>query len=132
MVRLSAPLLAISLSRLFLGVPGGVYLAYLHACSACRRGLRALRRGGGYGPPYERPAEIVAREVREGLVSPAGARRYGVLLTDKLEADMAGTEAVRAGMRARKNAEGREEGSFEIDRGGTLADAFAGCEAEVR
>ncbi|KAJ7207148.1 Hydantoinase/oxoprolinase-domain-containing protein [Mycena pura] len=90
-----------------------------------------LEWGGGYGPPYERPAEIVAREVREGLVSPTGARRYGVLLTDKLEADMAGTEAVRADMRARKNAEGREEGSFEIDRGGTLADAFAGCEAET-
>jgi len=35
--------------------------------------------GGGYGPPRERPAEIVAREVRDEIISAAAAReRYGV------------------------------------------------------
>ena len=34
--------------------------------------------GGGYGEPGDRPAELVQRDVREGAVSPASARRdYG-------------------------------------------------------
>ncbi|KAJ7637185.1 Hydantoinase/oxoprolinase-domain-containing protein [Roridomyces roridus] len=88
--------------------------------------------GGGYGAPYERPAEIVAREVREGLVSREGAAWYGVTLTDALEVDEAATQALRAEMLQRKLAEGREEGAFEINRGGTLAEAFERCQAEVR
>ena len=35
--------------------------------------------GGGYGPPFERPAALVAEEVRDGIVSPEAAREtYGV------------------------------------------------------
>ena len=35
--------------------------------------------GGGYGPPGERPHEHVLEDVREGFVSPQGARDgYGV------------------------------------------------------
>ncbi|KAJ7432905.1 Hydantoinase/oxoprolinase-domain-containing protein [Mycena galericulata] len=87
--------------------------------------------GGGYGAPYARPAELVAREVREGLVTRGGAARYGVLLTDELKVDEAATRALRAEMMARKLAEGREEGAFEINRGGTLAEAFEKCHAET-
>lgn len=87
--------------------------------------------GGGYGAPYARPANIVAREVREGLVSREGAQRYGVLLTDALKVDEAATITLRADMLARKLAEGREEGAFEINRGGTLAEAFERCQAET-
>ncbi|KAJ7487787.1 Hydantoinase/oxoprolinase-domain-containing protein [Mycena latifolia] len=87
--------------------------------------------GGGYGAPYARPAELVAREVREGLVSRGGAQRYGVLLTDALEVDETATATLRAEMLARKLAEGREEGAFEINRGGTLAEAFERCQAET-
>ncbi|KAJ7755337.1 Hydantoinase/oxoprolinase-domain-containing protein [Mycena maculata] len=90
-----------------------------------------LECGGGYGAPYARPAEIVAREVREGLVSRSGAARYGVLLTDALEVDEAATAALRANMIVCKLAEGREEGAFEINRGGTLAEAFERCQAET-
>jgi N-methylhydantoinase B len=37
--------------------------------------------GGGYGCPRERPAELVASEVRNGVISPEAARRiYGVVL----------------------------------------------------
>ncbi|KAJ7770468.1 Hydantoinase/oxoprolinase-domain-containing protein [Mycena metata] len=87
--------------------------------------------GGGYGAPYARPAEIVAREVREGLVSRDGALRYGVMLTDALEVDVGATETLRADMMARKAAEGREEGAFEINRGGTLAEVFDKCLEET-
>ncbi|KAF7350406.1 hypothetical protein MVEN_01345400 [Mycena venus] len=80
--------------------------------------------GGGYGAPHARPAEIVAREVREGLVSRDGALLYGVALTDELEVEPAGTATLRVEMASRKAAEGREEGAFEINRGGTLAEMF--------
>jgi N-methylhydantoinase B len=37
--------------------------------------------GGGYGPPFERPAEDVAEDVRQGYVSvKAAADRYGVVV----------------------------------------------------
>jgi hypothetical protein len=88
--------------------------------------------GGGYGAPYARPAEIVAREVREGLVSRDGALRYGVVLTDALEVEADATATLRAEMVAQKAAKGAEEGAFEINRGGTLAELFERCEEEVR
>ncbi|KAF8189804.1 Hydantoinase/oxoprolinase-domain-containing protein [Mycena galopus ATCC 62051] len=87
--------------------------------------------GGGYGPPYARPAEIVAREVREGLVSRDGALRYGVVLTEALDVEVGGTATLRAEMAAQKAAKGQEEGAFEINRGGTLAEMFERCEEET-
>jgi N-methylhydantoinase B len=40
--------------------------------------------GGGYGSPLERPAELVAREVRDGIVSIGAARdAYGVVVDAK-------------------------------------------------
>ena len=39
--------------------------------------------GGGYGPPTQRDAEIVGRDVREGFVSVERAREvYGVVIDD--------------------------------------------------
>ncbi|KAJ7336259.1 Hydantoinase/oxoprolinase-domain-containing protein [Mycena albidolilacea] len=87
--------------------------------------------GGGYGAPYARPAEIVAREVREGLVSRDGALRYGVVLTQALEVEADATATLRAEMVAQKAAKGAEEGAFEINRGGTLAELFERCEEET-
>jgi len=40
--------------------------------------------GGGWGDPLTRDPELVAKEVRRGLVSAEGARRYGVVLDDKM------------------------------------------------
>jgi N-methylhydantoinase B len=38
--------------------------------------------GGGYGPPAERPIDLLAADLREGKVSLAAAERdYGVALT---------------------------------------------------
>jgi len=42
--------------------------------------------GGGYGDPKQRPAELVAREVRYGVISPRSAERdYGVVLSDPVK-----------------------------------------------
>ena len=53
--------------------------------------------GGGYGPPGERPAELVAGEVRDGIVSPEAARElYGVAVDpETLELDRDATGALR-------------------------------------
>ncbi|MGR3399640.1 MAG: hydantoinase B/oxoprolinase family protein, partial [Paracoccus sp. (in: a-proteobacteria)] len=52
---------------------------------------------GGWGDPYERPAEEVARDVRYDLVSPEKALEgYGVVLGDDLSLDVAATEQLRA------------------------------------
>jgi N-methylhydantoinase B len=53
--------------------------------------------GGGWGSPFEREPEAVARDVREGSISVERARdRYGVVLDGELQVDDPATEAVRA------------------------------------
>ncbi len=55
--------------------------------------------GGGWGDPLARDPELVALEVRRGLVSKDGARdKYGVVLAGKA-VDTGATEALRAKMR---------------------------------
>jgi N-methylhydantoinase B len=58
--------------------------------------------GGGYGPAFERPAEKVRAEVRDGIISAKAARQsYGVALDPvTFELDAAETEKLRAAMRA--------------------------------
>jgi len=53
--------------------------------------------GGGYGEPFERPAELVAEEVRQGVISIAAARRdYGVVIDpETLALDAAATRKLR-------------------------------------
>jgi len=54
--------------------------------------------GGGYGDPFERPVKKIVWDVRNGLVSVAGAREdYGVVITNPqtLTVDMAETEKLR-------------------------------------
>jgi N-methylhydantoinase B len=51
--------------------------------------------GGGYGDPYERDPEVVAADVRRGLVSAEAARRdYGVAVAGG-RVDLPATEALR-------------------------------------
>jgi N-methylhydantoinase B len=54
--------------------------------------------GGGYGNPFDREPERVARDVRNGFVSVEGAARgYGVAVDpDTFEVDTAATERLRA------------------------------------
>jgi len=59
--------------------------------------------GGGLGDPLERDPDLVAREVRRGLVSEAAAREeYGVVLDDGDVADAA-TEERRESLRASRD-----------------------------
>lgn len=68
--------------------------------------------GGGYGRPHERDPELVAQDVRNGLVSPARARDvYRVGLTDRLEVDPARTRRLRPG------APEADRGTAQIDFG---------------
>jgi N-methylhydantoinase B len=57
--------------------------------------------GGGFGPPEEREPEAVARDVRQGYVSPEVARdTYGVVLDPRTFAvDTAATAKRRDEMR---------------------------------
>ena len=60
--------------------------------------------GGGWGDPLARDPELLAVELGQGLVTVAGALRYGVVLVDG-KVDVAATEALRAEMRASRPAE---------------------------
>ena len=52
--------------------------------------------GGGYGNPFEREIESVARDVRDGLVSRESARaEYGVVINDDGAIDVERTKALR-------------------------------------
>lgn len=53
--------------------------------------------GGGYGKPYQRPAELVAKEVRNGVLSIRKAREdYGVVIDpENCEVDPAATKRLR-------------------------------------
>lgn len=56
--------------------------------------------GGGYGPAWERPAELVARDVRDGYVTPEAARRdYGVAVDAEGRLDPDETARLRSGPR---------------------------------
>jgi N-methylhydantoinase B len=55
--------------------------------------------GGGCGDPLERAPEQVLFDVRAGLVTVAGARRYGVVIKGS-KVDKAATEALRTEMSA--------------------------------
>jgi hypothetical protein len=52
--------------------------------------------GGGYGDPFTREFELVAKDVREGLISPAVAiAEYGVVVTPEGEVDVGASQRLR-------------------------------------
>ncbi len=55
--------------------------------------------GGGWGDPLERDPALVALEIVQGLVTPEGARAYGVVVDASGTVDAAATEKLRAEMR---------------------------------
>ena len=81
--------------------------------------------GGGWGDPLDRDPALVAREVRQGLVSAEGARAYGVVADANGGLDTEATERLRADMR-----ESAGE-SVLFDRGGDIDALRARCEAET-
>ena len=55
--------------------------------------------GGGWGDPLERDPELVALEVRQGLITVDGACKYGVVITENHAVDLAATDALRTEMK---------------------------------
>ena len=76
--------------------------------------------GGGWGDPLLRDADLVALEVRQGLVTVDGARRYGVVIGDP---------AATAVLRDRMTRERATPLLF--DRGGSIAELRARCVVET-
>ena len=76
--------------------------------------------GGGWGDPLLRDADLVALEVRQGLVTVDGARRYGVVVGDP---------AATAVLRDRMTRE--RETPLLFDRGGSIAELRARCVVET-
>ncbi|GGA56147.1 hydantoinase B/oxoprolinase family protein [Sphingomonas psychrolutea] len=81
--------------------------------------------GGGWGDPLARDPDLVAQEVREGLVTVAGALAYGVVVQDEL-VDVAATAALR-----QQVAEARGPIDAVFDYGPDIATLRATCLAET-
>ena len=82
--------------------------------------------GGGWGDPLERDAELVALEVRRGLVTAEGARHYGVVVGDDGGVDADATESLRGELRSQR------EGELPVfDTGPPLEEILARAEVET-
>ncbi|HSQ99604.1 MAG TPA: hydantoinase B/oxoprolinase family protein [Sphingomicrobium sp.] len=81
--------------------------------------------GGGWGDPLERDPALVAKEVRQGLVTVEGARQYGVVCDDEGRLDTAETDRLRTHILS----EPRSNELF--DRGGTIEQLRERCEIET-
>ena len=83
--------------RIFLASGGKMSGKGRQPIPAGDRVVLELPGGAGFGDPLARDPERVARDVREGFVTPEAARRdYGVVLTGRGEVDVAATRAARA------------------------------------
>ena len=81
--------------------------------------------GGGWGDPLERDPELVGLEIRQGLVTPQGAKDYGVVADDEGAIDENATAKLRESMRA-------ERGDVSLFDYGPGIDALRdNCEAET-
>lgn len=82
--------------------------------------------GGGWGNPLSRDPALVGLEIRQGLVSAAGARAYGVVADSEGLVDAAATAALRAELAAARPAE-----PAIFNYGGTIEELRGACEAET-
>lgn len=81
--------------------------------------------GGGWGDPLKRPTDKVHFDVVAGLVTADGAKRYGVVLDEKLNVDEKATAALREKM-------AKERGDTKLfDFGGTIKELKARCREET-
>ena len=82
--------------------------------------------GGGWGDPLARDPELVALEVRRGLVTAEGARRYGVVCDASGVVDAGASEELRASLVA-----DRPDELPVFDMGPPLEVILARCEQET-
>jgi N-methylhydantoinase B len=78
--------------------------------------------GGGWGDPLEREAELVGKEIRQGLVTVKGARTYGVVADADGVVDFPATLKLRESMTS---------SDVLFDRGGEIEELRARCKAET-
>ncbi len=81
--------------------------------------------GGGWGDPLQRDPALVAQDVARGLVTPRGAARYGVVVSDEAVVDQDATQRLRAEI-----AKKREDLQV-FDFGGTISELKARCQDET-
>jgi N-methylhydantoinase B len=82
--------------------------------------------GGGWGDPLERDEQATALDVKRGLISVEGARRYGVVLNTAGVIDGAATAQLKAQLHAQR------DGELPLfNRGGSLAEIKARALAET-
>jgi N-methylhydantoinase B len=82
--------------------------------------------GGGWGDPLLRDPELVALEIRRGLVTVAGARDYGVVIDSNGSVDADATAALRAEITAART------GPLPLfDYGADITTLRANCLAET-
>ena len=82
--------------------------------------------GGGWGNPIEREATLVATDVRRGLVTPEGAKRYGVVVNADGVINEEETRKLRADIKSKQPAK-----MPVFDLGPPLAQTLANCEKET-
>ncbi len=82
--------------------------------------------GGGWGDPLARDPELVGLEVRRGLVSVEGARRYGVVCDEQGQVDGDATEQLREKLK-----DGRPDPLPTFNMGPPLEEILARCEEET-
>ena len=82
--------------------------------------------GGGWGNPLERDPALVAKEIRQGLVTSHGARAYGVVADSEGVLDVAATQALRAEMGKERSNSGAI-----FNFGGDIETLRANCLAET-
>jgi N-methylhydantoinase B len=82
--------------------------------------------GGGWGNPIERDANMVATDVRRGLVTPEGAKRYGVVVNADGTVNEEETKRLRADIKSKQPAK-----MPVFDLGPPLAQTLANCEKET-
>jgi len=81
--------------------------------------------GRGWGDPYDRDPELVAKELRQQLITADGVARYGVVLNADGAVDTGATEELRTSLRTERGAVSM------FDYGGTIEELRERCLAET-
>lgn len=81
--------------------------------------------GGGWGDPFERDIDAVVYDVRAGLVTPEGAKRYGVVIDGEGTVDGDATDRLRASLTAARGT------APNFDFGPSIAELKQRCRAET-
>ena len=81
--------------------------------------------GGGWGDPFERDPALVGKEIRQGLVTPDGAREYGVVADSDGVIDENATKDLR-----KKLSSERKSGKI-FNYGPSVEELRASCEEDT-